>query len=104
MDRRQERRPVPAGTGEAQNGLIHLTAGAHSIRVEVTPYQEHLVTVDLFAVTPGLHLGWQPQENLLIAQAVDAAARPTLRSSSRPTSASEGWTAAPSRCPLTRTS
>ena len=56
-----------------QNGLIHLTAGAHSIRVEVTPYQEHLVTVDLFAVTPGLHLGWQPQENLLIAQAVDAA-------------------------------
>ena len=49
-----------------QNGLIHLSAGPHSIRVEITPFQATLVTVDLFAVTPGLHLGWQPQENLMI--------------------------------------
>jgi beta-glucosidase len=56
-----------------QNGLITLTAGAHSIRVEVTPFQAPLVTVDQFAVTPGLHLGWQPQENLMIDQAAAAA-------------------------------
>src|SRR4029077_17361794 len=30
-------------------------------------------TVDLFAVTAGLHLGWQPQEDLLIAHAAGAA-------------------------------
>jgi beta-glucosidase len=52
-----------------QNGFISLTAGPHSIRVEVTPFQGTLVTVDQFAVTPGLHLGWQPQENVLIDQA-----------------------------------
>jgi beta-glucosidase len=56
-----------------QNGLIHLTAGPHSIRVEVTPFQATLVTVDAFAVTPGLHLGWQPQENLMIEQAAATA-------------------------------
>jgi beta-glucosidase len=56
-----------------QNGLIHLTAGPHSIRVEITPYQATLVTVDAFAVSPGLHLGWQPQENLLIDQAAATA-------------------------------
>jgi beta-glucosidase len=56
-----------------QNGLITLTAGPHSIRVEVTPLQATLVTVDQFAVTPGLHLGWQPQENLMIDQAATAA-------------------------------
>jgi beta-glucosidase len=56
-----------------QNGLVRLTAGPHSIRVEITPFQATLVTVDQFAVTPGLHLGWQPRENLLIAQAVAAA-------------------------------
>jgi beta-glucosidase len=56
-----------------QNGLIALTAGPHSIRVEVTPFQAPLVTVDQFAVTPGLHLGWQPQENLMIDQAAAAA-------------------------------
>src|SRR4051812_15077781 len=55
------------------NGLIHLTAGAHSIRVEITPFQGTLVTVDAFAITPGLHLGWQPQEDLMIAQAATAA-------------------------------
>jgi beta-glucosidase len=55
------------------NGLIHLTAGAHSIRVEITPFQGTLVTVDAFAITPGLHLGWQPQENLMIEQAAAAA-------------------------------
>ncbi len=58
-----------------RNGLINLTAGAHSIRVDVTPFQATLVTVDAFAVTPGLHLGWQPKENQLIAQAADAARR-----------------------------
>jgi len=56
-----------------QNGLIALTAGPHSIRVEVTPFQAPLVTVDQFAVTPGLHLGWQPQENLMIDQAAATA-------------------------------
>ncbi|HVN11562.1 MAG TPA: glycoside hydrolase family 3 C-terminal domain-containing protein [Kineosporiaceae bacterium] len=56
-----------------QNGLIHLSAGPHSIRVEITPFQATLVTVDLFAVTPGLHLGWQPQENLMIDEAAATA-------------------------------
>ncbi len=56
-----------------QNGLIHLTAGPHSIRVEITPFQATLVTVDAFAVSPGLHLGWQPQENLMIDQAAATA-------------------------------
>ena len=55
------------------NGLIHLTAGAHHIRVEVRPYQLKLVGVDTFAINPGLHLGWQPQENLFVADAADAA-------------------------------
>jgi beta-glucosidase len=55
------------------NGLIGLTAGPHSIRVEITPLQATLVTVDQFAVTPGLHLGWQPQENLLVDAAAAAA-------------------------------
>jgi beta-glucosidase len=58
-----------------RNGLIHLAAGQHSIRVDVTPFQANLVTVDAFALTPGLHLGWQPQENLLVAQAAAAARR-----------------------------
>src|SRR6195952_2360523 len=58
-----------------RNGLIDLTTGSHSIRVEVTPFQATLVTVDAFAVTPGLHLGWQPQEDKLVAQAVAAARR-----------------------------
>src|SRR4029079_18798732 len=53
--------------------LIHLGAGPHSIRVEITPFQGTLVTVDAFAITPGLHLGWQPQENLMIEQAAAAA-------------------------------
>jgi len=55
------------------NGSIHLTAGPHSIRVEITPFQGTLVTVDQFAITPGLHLGWQPQESLMIEQAAAAA-------------------------------
>jgi beta-glucosidase len=57
----------------SRNGLITLTAGAHQIRVDVTPFQATLVGVDLFGVTAGLHLGWQPQENLLIDQAAAAA-------------------------------
>jgi beta-glucosidase len=56
-----------------QNGLVTLAAGPHSIRVEVTPLQANLVTVDQFAVTPGLHLGWQPQENLMIDEAAATA-------------------------------
>jgi Glycosyl hydrolase family 3 C-terminal domain len=56
-----------------QNGLIHLTAGPHSIRAEITPFQATLVTVDVFAISPGLHLGWQPQENLMIEQAAATA-------------------------------
>jgi beta-glucosidase len=54
-------------------GLVHLTAGAHTIRVEITPFQATLVTVDAFAVTAGLHLGWQPQENLMVDEAATAA-------------------------------
>jgi beta-glucosidase len=54
-------------------GLVHLTAGAHSIRVDVTPFTQQLVGVDLFAVSAGLHLGWQPQENVMIREAVAAA-------------------------------
>jgi len=61
-----------------RNGLIRLTAGQHSIRVEVTPFQIPLVTVDQFAVTPGLHLGWQPQENVMIEQAAAAARAATV--------------------------
>ncbi|BEP13837.1 glycoside hydrolase family 3 C-terminal domain-containing protein [Acidothermaceae bacterium B102] len=55
-------------------GIITLTAGAHTVRVEETPFPGTLVGVDAFAVTPGLHVGWQPQENLLIEQAAAAAA------------------------------
>jgi beta-glucosidase len=54
-------------------GLIHLTAGSHAIRVEVTPLQATLVTVDAFAAGSGLHLGWQPQENLMVDQAAATA-------------------------------
>jgi beta-glucosidase len=61
-----------------RNGLVSLHAGPHSIRVEVTPFQATLVTVDAFAVTPGLHLGWQPQENKLVAQAAQAARKADL--------------------------
>jgi beta-glucosidase len=61
-----EREPI-------SNGLIHLTAGTHHIRVDVRPYQENLVGVDTFAITPGLHLGWQPQEDQKIAEAVTTA-------------------------------
>jgi beta-glucosidase len=74
-----------------QNGLITLTAGAHSIRVEVTPFQATLVTVDLFSVTPGLHLGWQPQENLMIAQAAAAAHTADVAVVVVSVPASEGW-------------
>jgi beta-glucosidase len=56
-----------------QNGLLNLSAGEHSIRVEVTPFQHELVTVDKFAITAGLHLGWQPQQDQLVAQAAAAA-------------------------------
>ena len=56
-----------------RNGLIRLAAGPHSIRVDVMPFEANLVTVDKFAITAGLHLGWQPQENRLIARAAAAA-------------------------------
>ena len=74
-----------------QNGLIQLTAGAHSIRVEETPFQAPLVTVDLFAVQAGLHLGWQVREDQLVAQAAAAArgADAAVVVASAP--ASEGW-------------
>ncbi|MDX6258309.1 MAG: beta-glucosidase [Frankiales bacterium] len=57
----------------SRDGLVTLTAGPHQLRVDVRPFQATLVGVDLFAVTPGLHLGWQPQENLLVEQAATAA-------------------------------
>lgn len=74
-----------------QNGLIALTAGAHAIRVEVTSFQATLVTVDQFAVTPGLHLGWQPQENLMVAQAADVARAADVAVVVVSVPASEGW-------------
>jgi beta-glucosidase len=55
------------------NGIVTLTAGAHSILVEETPFLATLVGVDAFGVTPGLHLGWQPQEDQLIGAAAAAA-------------------------------
>ena len=45
-----------------------LRSGSRSRRSRRT-----LVTVDAFAITAGLHLGWQPQEDLLVAQAAAAA-------------------------------
>ncbi|SOD73636.1 beta-glucosidase [Jatrophihabitans sp. GAS493] len=74
-----------------QNGLVQLTAGAHSIRVIVTPYVHKAVTVDAFAVTAGLHLGWQPQENLLVAQAAAAARTANVAIVVASAPASEGW-------------
>src|SRR3954454_25150897 len=59
-------------------GLVHLTSGAHAIRVEITPFQATLVTVDAFAVTAGLHLGWQPQENVIVDEAATAAHAPDV--------------------------
>jgi beta-glucosidase len=56
-----------------RDGVIRLAAGSHSIRVDVKPFQATLVTVDAFAVTPGLHLGWQPRENELVEQAAATA-------------------------------
>ena len=74
-----------------QNGLVTLTAGPHAIRVEVTPFQATLVTVDQFAVTPGLHLRWQPQENLMIDEAVTAARAADVAVVVVSVPAAEGW-------------
>jgi beta-glucosidase len=74
-----------------QNGLVRLTAGAHHIRVEVRPFQHQLVTVEQFAVTPGLHLGWQPRENDLVARAAAAARAADAAVVVASTPASEGW-------------
>ncbi|MCW2772638.1 MAG: hypothetical protein JWN91_964 [Nocardioides sp.] len=74
-----------------QNGLIRLTAGAHRIRVVVTPYLHQPVTVEAFAVTPGLHLGWQPQEDQLITAAAEAARAAHVAVIVASAPASEGW-------------
>ena len=74
-----------------QNGLIHLTAGAHDIRVVVTPYLHQPVTVEAFAVTAGLHLGWQPQENRLVRAAAEAARAADVAVVVASAPASEGW-------------
>jgi beta-glucosidase len=74
-----------------QNGLIRLTAGAHRIRVVVTPYLHQPVTVEAFAVTPGLHLGWQPQEEQLITAAAEAARGADVAVVVASAPASEGW-------------
>jgi beta-glucosidase len=74
-----------------QNGLVSLTAGAHSVRVEVRPFTQQLVTVDLFAVTAGLHLGWQPNRDQLVAQAVAAAKAAEVAVVVVSAPASEGW-------------
>ncbi|HET9170701.1 MAG TPA: glycoside hydrolase family 3 C-terminal domain-containing protein [Actinospica sp.] len=49
------------------NGLIHLGVGAHTVKATFTP-----TTADFFSGS-GLQVGWQPQEDLLIAEAVAAA-------------------------------
>jgi beta-glucosidase len=49
------------------NGLIHLTAGAHRVKATFVP-----TAADFFSGS-GLHVGWQPQEDLLVAEAVAAA-------------------------------
>jgi len=74
-----------------QNGLVNLAAGGHSIRVEVTPFQHDLVTVDKFAITAGLHLGWQPQQEQLVAQAAAAAKAADVAVVVASAPASEGW-------------
>ncbi len=74
-----------------QNRLIHLTAGAHRIRVVVTPYLHQPVTVEAFAVTAGLHLGWQPQENQLVSAAANAARAADVAVVVASAPASEGW-------------
>jgi beta-glucosidase len=74
-----------------QNGLVRLSAGAHRVRVEVRPFQQELVTVDQFAVTAGLHLGWQPQEDKLVAQAAAAAKVAEVAVVVVSAPASEGW-------------
>ena len=74
-----------------QNGLIHLTAGAHRIRVEVTPTCTSPSPWRLSPVTAGLHLGWQPQENQLVAQAAAAARAADVAVVVASAPASEGW-------------
>jgi beta-glucosidase len=74
-----------------QDGLVRLTAGAHHIEVRVTPLQATFVTVDQFAVTPGLHLGWQPREDLLVARAAAAARAAQVAVVVVSANASEGW-------------
>jgi beta-glucosidase len=74
-----------------QNGLVNLSAGGHSIRVEVTPFQHELVTVEKFAIAAGLHLGWQPQQNQLVAQAAAAAQAADVAVIVASAPASEGW-------------
>jgi beta-glucosidase len=49
------------------------------------------VTVEAFAVTAGLHLGWQPRENRLIAQAAEAAGAADVAVVVASAPASEGW-------------
>jgi beta-glucosidase len=74
-----------------QNGLVRVSAGAHSIRVEVRPFTAQLVTVDLFAVTAGLHLGWQPREDRMVAQAAKTAKAADVAVVVVSAPASEGW-------------
>ena len=74
-----------------QNGLITLSAGSHSVRVTVTPFQHDLVTVEQFAITPGLHLGWQPREDRLVAAAAAAAKAADVAVVVASAPASEGW-------------
>ena len=74
-----------------RNGLIHLSAGAHRIRVVVTPYLHQPVTVEAYTVTPGLHLGWQPQEDRLVTAAAEAAHAADVAVVVASAPASEGW-------------
>lgn len=50
------------------NGLIHLAAGKHTVKATYSVQQ-----LGFFFGGTGLQVGWQPQEDLLIAQAVAAA-------------------------------
>jgi len=74
-----------------RNGLVHLTKGDHSIRVRVTPFPYPVVTVDTFATSPALHLGWQPFEGRPIRAAASAASAADLAVVVVADPTSEGW-------------
>jgi beta-glucosidase len=74
-----------------RDGVVHLAAGAHTVRVEVRPFQGTIVTVDQFAVANGVHLRCQPQVNLMIDDAAAAARAADVAVVVVSVPASESW-------------